>query len=193
MAQDREQTILDLIGWVRTLDGGYLHPAIIQKSHDLEGSPPDFTFIIDPHAPRDTVKPGETLITVPLSATMSCLTFKDRRWNPNDPFSGAFPKDLDPTTGTALFLMMEYDNPRSKWRAYIRSLPQPFEEGSFGSVAWYEGEDLEWLEGTSVYAAREKQIGEWREQWRDMCDGIGKVEWVGDERMWYVTSSPVDC
>jgi hypothetical protein len=189
-SQTRWQSIQLLIDWVRSLEGGYIHPSIKVQSRHTDGWPVDFTLVIDGEA----ISAAETAITVPVEATMSYLTFPFNRPShyETSPLDKVLrdPSDLDSTVLMALFLMREYLHlGLSMWMRYIESLPKPSHAASeMGMVAWYEGEDLDWLRGTSLYGAREAQLNKWKGEWRDICSRIDKEEWVEDDEMWCVTS-----
>lgn len=69
----------------------------------------------------------------------------------------------------------------SFWFPYISSLPQPgldeYNGGSFsskdakrlGTPLWWTEEDLEWIRGTNMDAARLERLDLWRREWSDGC------------------------
>lgn len=99
----------------------------------------------------------------------------------NTPFSAhglvfprAFIDSVSPDEVTIFFLMGQYlKGDRGFWYPYLRSLPQP---GSLSTPLYYEGEDLEWLAGTSLVAAREHRLHAWKEKFRT---SFGKLREAG--------------
>lgn len=77
------------------------------------------------------------------------------------------------------FLMGQYlKGSEGFWFPYLRTLPQP---GTLTTPLFYEGEDLEWLEGTSLWGARSQKVGGLKERFgrcfRCLCEsGFGGVE-----------------
>lgn len=128
------------------------------------------------------------MIKTPLSLTMSYfdaidyISLKDK--SAESPFSShgvKFPRGfidaVGPQETMAFFLMGHYlKGSESFWHPYIRTLPAP---GELTTPLYYEGEDLEWLQGTSLYAAREQRL----EIWKDKYETGVKVlrEWAFED------------
>lgn len=121
------------------------------------------------------VQPGTCVIRTPLSLTMSyfdAVDFRPSIGNDNDdgiPFFSShgvtFPREfidaVGPEETTAFFLVGQYlRGPEGFWYPYIRTLPPPEELTT--PLYYDEGEDLEWLRGTSLYAARERRMEVWK-------------------------------
>ncbi|OXV07535.1 hypothetical protein Egran_04700 [Elaphomyces granulatus] len=67
---------------------------------------------------------------------------------------------VGPEETTIFFLMgQNLKGPEGFWYPYIRTLPR---EDDITALLYYEEEDLAWLNGTSLYQAREQRIQEWR-------------------------------
>ncbi|GAD94457.1 SET domain protein [Paecilomyces variotii No. 5] len=117
---------------------------------------------------------GTCVITTPLPLTMSYFdaidytSLKDQ--SVENPFSShgvklprGFIDAVGPQETTAFFLMGHYLKGReSFWYPYIRTLPPP---GELTTPLYYEGEDLEWLQGTSLYAARQQRLEIWKDKY----------------------------
>lgn len=91
-------------------------------------------------------------------------------------FPRAFIDAVGPEETTAFFLMGQYlKGEKGFWFPYLRTLPKP---GSLTTPLYYEGADLEWLEGTSLWGAREQRVSIWREKYES---SLGKLREVGLE------------
>lgn len=112
--------------------------------------------------------PKETcIINTPLSATMSYFNAIDYRLSDTNGGEGLFsthevvlPRPfidaVGPEETTVFFLMGQYlQGSHGFWFPWIRTLPQP---GSLTTPLYYEREDLEWLDATSLLPAREQKM-----------------------------------
>ena len=107
------------------------------------------------------------IINTPLSATMSYFDAIDHRLPDANGGEGLFsthgvilPRTfidaVGPEETTVFFVMGQYlQGSDGFWFPWIRTLPQP---GSLTTPLYYEGEDLEWLDGTSLLPAREQNM-----------------------------------
>lgn len=110
------------------------------------------------------------IIKTPLSSTMSYFNAIDYRLRGGDDgkaaaniFSShgvhlprAFMDAVGPEETSVFFLMGQYlQGAKGFWAPYIRTLPQP---GALTTPLYYEGDDLEWLNGTSLLPAREQKL-----------------------------------
>lgn len=121
------------------------------------------------------------IVKTPLSTTMSYFNTVDRRLHSDGPGEGAFsangvllpPAFIDavgPGESTVFFVMGQYlQGSRGFWFPWIRTLPQP---GALMTPLYYEGTDLEWLEGTSLLPAREQKMATMKKRYED---GYGKL------------------
>ncbi|KAJ9215299.1 hypothetical protein DTO166G4_3184 [Paecilomyces variotii] len=173
---------LALQEWV-TRHGGLLDESVQLARDDSRGVhiqvKPDQTSAV----PR-----GTCVIKTPLSLTMSYFdavdytSLKDK--SAESPFSShgvKFPRGfidaVGPQETMAFFLMGHYlKGSESFWHPYIRTLPAP---GELTTPLYYEGEDLEWLQGTSLHAARQQRL----EIWKDKYETDVKVlkEWAFED------------
>lgn len=108
------------------------------------------------------------IINTPLAVTMSYFNAIDHRL-PSEADGGesvfsahsvALPPAFIDAVGheetTIFFLMGQYlQGSVGFWFPWIRTLPQP---GHLTTPLYYEGDDLEWLEGTSLLPAREQKM-----------------------------------
>jgi hypothetical protein len=95
-------------------------------------------------------------------------------------FPPSFIHAVGPQETTAFFLMGHYlKGPESFWYTYIRTLPPP---GELTTPLYYEGEDLEWLQGTSLYAAREQRLGIWKDQYETGLKALKESGFEGADR-----------
>ena len=99
-----------------------------------------------------------------------------------------FIASVGPDETTIFFLMGQYlKGAQGFWYPYLRTLPQPGAGSSLSTPLYYDGEDLEWLAGTSLAAARDHRMHAWKEKfgrsWWVLRDvGFGDVE----RYTWYV-------
>lgn len=103
------------------------------------------------------VKPGDTVVTCPMSITLSYLNAL-----PNPPpgfhqesedarFPSEFLNEAPPHVISRFFLMKQYLlEKRSFWWPYIRALPQPEQLSSWFLPPFWPEEDLAYLDGTNL-------------------------------------------
>lgn len=126
------------------------------------------------------------VIKTPLSSTMSYFNVVDHRLPAGsvaaeDTFSAHglhLPREFVDAVGaeeaSVFFLMGQYlKGAESFWAPYIQTLPQP---GELTTPLYYDGEDLEWLSGTSLVAAREQKDRLFREKYES---GVGELRKTG--------------
>ena len=121
---------------------------------------------------HDKIGKETTCIRTPLEVTMSYFNAISYN-NSNILFSSHgvnLPQEFIDTVGpdetTIFFLMAQYlKGDQGFWYPYLRTLPQP---GHLSTPLYYDDadeEDLEWLAGTSLEAAREQRLGSWKERY----------------------------
>lgn len=136
---------------------------------------------------KDRVPKETRIIKTPLSSTMSYFNAIDYRpagegdGKATATFSAhgvhlpkAFMEAVGPEEASVFFLMGQYlRGSEGFWAPYIRTLPQP---GALTTPLYYEGDDLEWLEGTSLLGAREQKMKLFEDKYEH---GIGELRKVG--------------
>lgn len=115
----------------------------------------------------DGIGCSEPFVSCPIITTLSYLNLKTTSNKlPQHGFvhSPEFLAAAEPDGAVAFLLMDQYlQGDESFWAPYIRTLPGPDE---LTTIQHYEGEDLEWLEGTSLVSIRAQRLHAWREQYR---------------------------
>ena len=174
-----------LLDWM-IQNGGHLHEGV-QIAHDeRRGVHLQVKKDWEANVPRDTC-----IIKTPVAATMSYFNAIDKRLSDESAggdglfsahglvFPRSFVDAIGPEETTVFFLMGQYlQEAESFWHPWIQTLPQP---GSLTTPLYYEGEDLKWLEGTSLLPAREQKMEILREKF-DGCHqqlrnaGFGETE-----------------
>lgn len=174
-----------LLEWM-TQNGGHLHEGVQIAQDERRGVHLQVKKDWTANVPRDTC-----IINTPLAATMSYFNAIDKRLSPGsaggrDVFSAHglfFPRSFIEAAGpeetTVFFLMGQYlRETEGFWHPWIQTLPQP---GSLTTPLYYEGEDLKWLEGTSLLPAREQKLKILTEKYESGCQqlrdsGFGDAE-----------------
>lgn len=155
-----------------TQNGGHLHESVQIAKDDSRG------VHLQVKNDRGTGIPKETcIIKTPLSATMSYFNAIDHRLPSGsgigeDVFSARgvlLPRGFIDAIGseetTVFFLMGQYlQGSHGFWSPWIRTLPQP---GSLTTPLYYEGNDLEWLDGTSLLPARDQKMKIMKDKYED--------------------------
>lgn len=150
-----------------------------------------------PEQPSDL--PRRTcVLKAPVALTMSYFDAIDYRpptegVQPTSPFSsrgvrlpGEFVDAVGPEETTAFFLMGQYLKGQDGfWFPYIRSLPRPDE---LTTPLYYDGEDLAWLNFTSLAAARERRMQLWRANYEKGLEILEKLRFENANHFtWYET------
>lgn len=176
-----------------TSNGGYLHESVQIAKDEQRGVHFNVKKDWENGVAKDT-----HLIKIPVAATMSYLNVvehplpADKEGNGTATFSAhgvQLPRDfinaVGPHEASIFFLIGQYlRGEEGFWFPYIRTLPQPL---SLTTPLYYEGDDLRWLDGTSLAPAREQRMGVWKEKYE--C-GIAELRKAGfqdvDQYTWYV-------
>lgn len=97
---------------------------------------------------------------------------------------------VGPEETMVFFLMGQYlKGSEGFWFPYLRTLPRP---GSLTTSLYYEGADLEWLKGTSLWPAREQRMGGWKEKFDNSLKRLRESGFEGaEEYTWYVFYFPL--
>ena len=92
---------------------------------------------------------------------------------------------VGPEETTTFFLMgQKLKGPEGFWYPYIRTLPRA---DDLTALLYYEQEDLTWLNGTSLYPAREQRIQHWRSNYESDMEVLKKSGMEGiDDYSWLV-------
>lgn len=176
-----------LLDWVRR-NGGSLHEGVQIAQDDSRG--------VHLQVMRDWT-PGSlaqdtAIIQTPLSLTLSYFNAIDHRLLSESHEDGAvattttttfsshgvvFPRAfidaVGPEETTAFFLMGQYlRGSTGFWYPYISSLPQP---GKLTTPLYFYGQDLEWLEGTSLWPAREQRLQIWKDKYESSLQVLREV------------------
>ncbi|KAE8373064.1 hypothetical protein BDV26DRAFT_285433 [Aspergillus bertholletiae] len=185
-----------LLDWMIS-NGGQLHESVEIAKDERRG--------VHFQVKKDwkTGIPSNTqIIKTPLTAAISYFNVTGYSFNTDDGSSVSFPQHgvcfprsfLDavaPEEASIFFLVGQYlRGKESFWYPYIRTLPQP---GALTTPLYYEGDDLAWLEGTSLSPAREQRAGVWKGKYdsvyAELCkagfDGAEKYTW--DLYLWAST------
>ncbi|GLA82116.1 hypothetical protein AtubIFM56815_006295 [Aspergillus tubingensis] len=153
---DSPQIYFDLLNWMVN-NGGHLHESVQIAKDESRG-----VHLQVKKDWKDAVPTDTHIIKTPLATTMSYFNVVNQS-TPSISFSAHglhFPQSFIDAVGekesTIFFLIGQYlRGTEGFWYPYIRTLPQP---GSLTTPPYYEGEDLQWLDGTSLLAAREKRL-----------------------------------
>jgi hypothetical protein len=163
-----------------TGNGGHLHESVRIAKDDRRG--------VHLQVKGDwgsDVSKSTCIIKTPLSTTMSYFNAIDHRLPSETHGEGifaahgillprAFIDAVGPEESTVFFLMGQYlQSSTGFWFPWIRTLPQP---GTLTTPLYYEEQDLEWLEGTSLLPAREQKMGMMREKYGE---SFGKLRGSG--------------
>jgi hypothetical protein len=179
---------IELQEWV-VKHGGYLHQSVQLARNESRG----VHIQVKPEWPS-SVQGATCVIKVPVKLTMSYLNAVDFRppseGGTESPFSSrgvTFPRSfldaVGPEETTAFFLMGQYlKGTEGFWHPYLRTLPRADE---LTTPLHFEEEDMEWLNGTSLYAAREQRLQSWRHSYESSLktlkeagmDGLGGYSW----------------
>ncbi|KAL4942509.1 hypothetical protein BDV06DRAFT_162254 [Aspergillus oleicola] len=119
------------------------------------------------------------IIKTPVATTMSYFNAVEHRVGDTHfpahglTFPHLFIENAGPEEVAIFFLIGQYlRGSESFWYPYIRTLPQP---GSLTTLPYYEDEEeLEWLEGTSLLAARNQKITQLREKYEGVFAELQK-------------------
>ncbi|EAW10542.1 SET domain protein [Aspergillus clavatus NRRL 1] len=145
-------------------NGGFLHDSVQIAKDDQRG----VHFKVK-QAWKTGVAKDTHVIKIPVAATMSYLNAVEHPLPPNLQSAGAatcsahgvrLPREFMDAVGPAetfiFFLIGQYlQGEDGFWFPYIRTLPQPL---SLTTPLYYEGDDLGWLKGTSLWPAREQRM-----------------------------------
>lgn len=83
---------------------------------------------------------------------------------------------VGPEEASVFFLIGQYLlGAEGYWAPYIRTLPQP---GALTTPLYYEGDDLEWLDGTSLLGARQRKMKLFTDKYEH---GMGELRKVGSK------------
>ncbi|PYI06429.1 SET domain protein [Aspergillus sclerotiicarbonarius CBS 121057] len=166
---DSLQIYFELLHWMVS-NGGNLHESVQIAKDESRGVHLQVKKDWKDGVPNDT-----HIIKTPLSTTMSYFNVIDHSSTAEDsgasvafPAHGlhlpqAFVDAVGPKESTIFFLIGQYLRvTEGFWYPYIRTLPQP---GSLTTPPYYEGDDLVWLNGTSLLPAREQRMSLLKEKY----------------------------
>ncbi|KAL3477131.1 hypothetical protein BJX99DRAFT_226736 [Aspergillus californicus] len=164
------QVYTALLEWMRTY-GGSLHENV-QISHDSQRG----THL---RVKGEGVPSNTHIIKTPVATTMSYFNVIDHCIGETQfPAHGvklppAFVENTGPEEAAIFFLVGQWlRGSESFWYPYLQTLPQP---GSLTTLPYYEEEeDLEWIEGTSLVAARQQKIALLQERYKTSCSELQK-------------------
>ncbi|KAB8239371.1 SET domain protein [Aspergillus alliaceus] len=140
---------------------------------------------------KDGVPSNTHIIKTPLTATMSYFNVIGHRFNIDDGGTVSFPEHgvhlprsftgaVGQEDSSIFFLIGQYlRGKESFWYPYIRALPQP---GALTTPLYYEGDDLAWLEGTSLSPAREQKAKLLKEKYHNAHTDLRKSGFEGAEK-----------
>lgn len=167
-------------------NGGHLHESVQIARDERRGVHLQVKKDQGTSIPKDTC-----IINTPLSVTMSYFDAVDHRL-PSETDGGAgifsahglalpraFVDAVGPEETTLFFLMGQYlQGSDGFWFPWIRTLPQP---GYLTTPLYYEGNDLAWLDGTSLLPAREQKMkimkGNYESNFKKLAEsGFGGAE-----------------
>lgn len=170
---------------------GHLHESVQIARDDARG----VHFQVRKDWQDSRVAKETRIIKTPLSSTMSYFNAIDHRLPEDeskpvaavDTFSAhglhlprAFIDAVGAEEASVFFLMGQYlMEEKGFWAPYIQTLPQP---GELTTPLYYEGGDLEWLEGTSLMAAREQKMKFFKEKYEFAIGELRKVGFEGMEK-----------
>ncbi|GMG24155.1 unnamed protein product [Aspergillus oryzae var. brunneus] len=149
---------------------------------------------------KDGVPSNTHIIKTPLTSTMSYFNVIGYSFNTDDgsfisfPEHGVhFPRGFAEAVGqeesSIFFLMGQYlQGKEGFWYPYIRTLPQP---GALTTPLYYEGDDLEWLEGTSLSPARQQKANLLKEKYGTVYTELCKAGFDGAENLRAPPGSPL--
>ncbi|GMF73974.1 unnamed protein product [Aspergillus oryzae] len=148
---------------------------------------------------KDGVPSNTHIIKTPLTSTMSYFNVIGYSFNTDDgsfisfPEHGVhFPRGFAEAVGqeesSIFFLMGQYlQGKEGFWYPYIRTLPQP---GALTTPLYYEGDDLEWLEGTSLSPARQQKANLLKEKYGTVYTELCKAGFDGAEKYTCLRAPP---
>ncbi|KAI9931355.1 hypothetical protein ASPWEDRAFT_34063 [Aspergillus wentii DTO 134E9] len=168
-----------LLEWMAQ-NGGHLHESVQIAKDEARGVHLQVRKDWKSEVTRDT-----HIIKTPLPATMSYFNAIDHHLPTDDASKPAtfsahglhFPRVFMDAVGSeetsVFFLMGQYlRGSEGFWFPYIRTLPQP---GSLTTPLYYEGEDLEWLNGTSLLPAREQKMKLFKDKYENGIEELRKA------------------
>ncbi|KAE8350668.1 hypothetical protein BDV28DRAFT_138694 [Aspergillus coremiiformis] len=140
---------------------------------------------------KNRVLSNTHIIKTPLTATMSYFNAIGCSFSTDDGGSVSFPEHglhlphafveaVGQEDSSIFFLIGQYlRGNESFWYPYIRTLPQP---GALTTPLYYEGDDLAWLENTSLSPAREQKDKLWKERYENTYSELCKSGFEGAEK-----------
>lgn len=112
------------------------------------------------------IEKGTIVAICPISATLSYMNLLcDIAGLPHHTFvyDKKFLDSVDHEIASAFLLMDQFlAGDRSFWAPYLRSLP---DQSSLTTTQYYDGEDLDWLQGTNLELARDHRLKTWRSKY----------------------------
>ncbi|KAL4788167.1 hypothetical protein BJX76DRAFT_353466 [Aspergillus varians] len=167
-----------LLEWMQT-HGGSLHESVYISHDDSRG-----TYL---RVKKSGVPSNTHIIKTPVAITMSYFNAIDQHSGETHfpahgvKFPPEFVESVGPEEVVIFFLVGQYlRGSESFWYPYIQTLPQP---GSLTTLPYYdEGEDLEWLEGTSLVQARKQKIALLREKYESSSSELHKSGFPESEK-----------
>ncbi|PTU18233.1 hypothetical protein P175DRAFT_0464987 [Aspergillus ochraceoroseus IBT 24754] len=193
--QPSKEIYTTLLEWLKS-HGGNLHESVLIDQDDTRG--------VHVRVKREWknatgVSSNTHIIQTPITTTMSYFNAID--YHSSDSikfpahgvqFPSAFIESVGPEEVAIFFLIGQYlRGEQGFWYPYLRTLPQP---GLLTTPLYYESaEDLEWLQGTSLLAAREQKMGLLRGKYEQSSAelrkaGFGDVEkYTWDLYLWAST------
>lgn len=186
---DPPEAYTSLLAWMAQQDG-HLHESVQLARDDARGVHlqvrKDWQ---DARVARET-----RVIKTPLSSTMSFFNAVDHRLPAGvaaaeETFSAhglhlpaAFMDAVGAEETSVFFLMGQYlKGADGFWTPYIQTLPQP---GELTTPLYYEGGDLEWLDGTSLVAAREQKSKLFKEKYEFAIGELRKTGFEAEAYTW---------
>ncbi|KAB8216523.1 hypothetical protein BDV33DRAFT_178820 [Aspergillus novoparasiticus] len=140
---------------------------------------------------KDGVPSNTHIIKTPLTSTMSYFNVIGYSFNTDDGSSVSFPERgvhfprgfseaVGQEESSIFFLIGQYlQGKEGFWYPYIKTLPQP---GALTTPLYYEGDDLAWLEGTSLSPAREQKAKILKEKYETVYTELCKAGFDGAEK-----------
>ncbi|KAA8648736.1 SET domain protein [Aspergillus tanneri] len=172
-----------LLQWLITY-GGHVHESVQIAKDDRRG-----VHLQVRKDCKDGIAAGTHVLRTPLATTMSYFNAIGYAGNGDASvrfsahglnFPPAFMEAVGPEETSTFFLIGQFlRGDEGFWFPYIRALPQP---GQLTTPLYYEGDDLVWLEGTSLLSARDQRINLWRTKYESALGELRKSGFEGAEK-----------
>ncbi|OGM42710.1 NADH-ubiquinone oxidoreductase subunit [Aspergillus bombycis] len=140
---------------------------------------------------KNGVPSNTHIIKTPLTSTMSYFNAIGYSFTTDDGSSVSFPENgvhfprgfleaVGQEEASIFFLIGQYLQGKDGfWYPYIRTLPQP---GALTTPLYYDGDDLAWLEGTSLSTARAQKTSLLKENYETVYTELCKAGFDGAEK-----------